>query len=219
MADRIADDLRARPIDRPWIVFLGDLVDRGPDSRACLKAAMGLPMVDGAEQAAILGNHELYLAKILRRRDFTALDSWMRYGGRATLLSYGVEDALIDDFIDEPAAYVDRVAAAVPEHHVDWIEGLPRVLNFGDYVFVHAGLRPGVPLNRQDPDDFIWMREPFLSTPNPLPGHVVIHGHTPTDRVDLDGARICVDTAAAYGGPLTALVLDGTSRRVLQVYP
>jgi len=219
MADRIADDLRAYPAEDPWIVLLGDLIDRGPDSRACLKAAMGLPIVDGVEHATILDNHEHYLVRIIRRHEFDLVPSWIRHGGRPTLKSYGVPDALIDAFEDDPAAHVDDVAPHVSDNHLDWIEGLPRVLTFGDYVFVHAGVRPGVPLNRQDPEDFIWMREPFLSTPNPLPGHVIVHGHTPVDAVELNGARICVDTGAAYGGPVTALVLDGTGRRFLQVFP
>ena len=197
--DAIAADLAARPTASALLVHLGDLVDRGPDSaQVVAHLATAPPPAGVTETLTLRGNHEAMMLAALDApdRDHAAL-VWMQNGGADTLLSWGVSRRT------EPRDW----AAALPADHVAFLRALPLRHQDGGYLFVHAGIRPGVPLARQDPHDLIWIREPFLSSKLDH-GAVVVHGHTPTPEPVLRANRIGIDTGAVMGGALTCLVLE-----------
>ena len=195
----IAADLAARPAASALLVHLGDLVDRGPDSAQVVAHLATAPPPAGiAEALTLRGNHEAMMLAALDApdRDHAAL-TWMQNGGADTLLSWGVPRRT------EPRDW----AAALPAEDVAFLRALPLSRRDGGYLFVHAGIRPGVPLDRQDPHDLMWIREPFLSSKLDH-GAVVVHGHTPTPEPVLRANRIGIDTGAVMGGALTCLVLE-----------
>ncbi|WP_112322372.1 metallophosphoesterase family protein [Oceanibium sediminis] len=199
---RIAADFSARPHPAPVTLCVGDYVDRGPDARGVLDRLLAL---DGA--VLLLGNHdELFRDFLLGDLPGEMFASWQRgaMGGRETLASYGLN----------PGVSPEEARAVAPASHLGFLQRAPRLVRIGGYVFVHAGIRPGVPLDRQDPHDLIWIREPFLSWTGPHPG-IVVHGHTPVERVTHHGNRIEIDTGAVFGGPLSCLVLEGDTAMVL----
>lgn len=196
----IAADWAARPAQRCAVVHLGDYVDRGPDSAAVLERLCGPPPVPGAENILLRGNHEVMMLESLAAGPGTvAEDLWLWNGGDATLASYGAGDA---GFI-------------LPPRHRALLEGTRLHWQAGSYFFVHAGIDPRRPLEQQREQDLIWIREPFLSWPRPLPC-VVVHGHTPARAPELRRHRIGIDTGAVGGGPLTCGVLEGASLRFLR---
>ena len=180
------------------VVLLGDLVDRGPDVRGTIRLARELPDRFGAS-AVLLGNHEDWLLRSIDG-DAIAREDWLTWGGEATCRAFG---------IDRPTAA--NLASLSDDPDVAFLRARPRCLEgFGaasGHLFVHAGVDPTAPLDRQDERDLIWMREPFLSWPHGLPLRVV-HGHTVSRRPELRPHRIGVDTGAVYGGYLSALVLE-----------
>jgi serine/threonine protein phosphatase 1 len=193
----IAAHAAARPAARIVVVHLGDYVDRGPDSAgliALMRAPLPLP---DAAVVNLGGNHEqMMLAALDRRATAEVAAFWLDNGGGATLESYGADP-------DDPETW-----DAVPDRDLEWLRGLRPSLALGGYFFAHAGVRPDVPLERQDAMDLAWIREPFLSWRGRLPA-VVVHGHTPSDGPEVLPHRIGVDTGAVYGGPLTCAVLEG----------
>lgn len=200
---QIAEDAAARPAQRTTVIHLGDYVDRGPDSAAVLDRLLGPAPVPGAELVTLLGNHEVMLLDTCEPHPHPgALPFWLDNGGAATLASYGLDP-------DDPGAL-----AAIPPQHLDLLRHCPLSFEAGDYLFVHAGVRPGVPPDRQDPFDLVWIREPFLSYEGDLP-QVVVHGHTPTEAPAVRPHRIGIDTGACFGGPLTCVVLEGQRLRFL----
>ena len=199
----IAEDARTRPVDRVTLVHLGDYVDRGPDSAGVLQRLLEDPPVPGAEVVNLLGNHEVMMLDACDAQAHPgAMPFWLENGGNATLASYGANP---DD--------ANAVGAITPEH-LDLLRDCPLRFDAGDYVFVHAGVRPGVALDRQDPFDLVWIREPFLSFDGDLP-QVVVHGHTPAAGPVVRPHRIGIDTGACFGGGLTCLVLEGPRLRFL----
>lgn len=210
--DRIAADLIQRPVGDHRIVHIGDYTDRGPDSAGVITRLAGMTARD-SRVTCLKGNHDAMFAGFLSdpiRRG----PSWLANGAEATMRSYGVATGRsLWGQID----YADlslRLAAAMPPAHRTFIETLPLWVRFGDYVFVHAGIRPGVPLEAQDEDDLIWIREEFLWDGRDH-GFVVVHGHTPQDAPEVLTNRINIDTGAVYGGMLTCLALEGTEYRFL----
>ncbi|MCE6960904.1 metallophosphoesterase [Cereibacter sphaeroides] len=210
--DRIARDRRAVGDAEAPVVHIGDLVDRGPDSRGVVEY-LRLGIEGGENWVVLKGNHDRMFAGFLRdhahhdpglRRDL----SWLhpRLGGGPTLESYGVHHAA-----DRPlgAVYEDAVALVPPEH-IAFIEALPCHYRRDGAIFVHAGIRPGIALEEQQETDLCWIREPFLSDPRDH-GALVVHGHTAIDAVSHYGNRLNLDTGAAYGGPLSAVVIEGRS--------
>jgi serine/threonine protein phosphatase 1 len=209
MAERIDSDIGARSFDDAVTVFLGDYVDRGPGSmRVVERLACGewpTPMI------ALAGNHEDLLLAFLE--DEGILDAWRSLGGLETLHSYGVNvgPAMAGrDFKAVQAAFVARF----PKRHQQFLETLNVSTTIGDYFFCHAGARPGVPLGRQDRDDLLNIRDPFLSS-DAEHGKLVVHGHTPSVRPQVCPNRIGIDTAAYATGRLTCLVLEKDQRRFL----
>ena len=193
----VAEDSRRRPpAERTVLVHLGDYVDRGPDSAGVLDLLIGPPPVEGAEVVNLMGNHEVMMLDAADPRSHPgAWEFWLDNGGAETLQSYGSDPEHPDPF------------ALVPAQHLEMLQACPLHWSAGDYLFVHAGIRPEVPLETQDPFDLIWIREPFLSFDGDLP-MVVVHGHTPTATPAIRQNRLGIDTGACFGGDLTCLMLE-----------
>lgn len=205
-----ADDAAIRPAETT-VILLGDLVDRGPDSAGVIALAREW---QARRRVRILGgNHEeMFL------RGFDELEifrHFLRHGGRETALSYGIDRARFLQATMEEAQQLMR--DAVPHDDIAFLAGFEDMVTIGDYMFVHAGIDPRVPLDEQKPRDLRWIREPFLSHPE-LHGPVVVHGHTITDAPEDCGNRIGIDTGAFMSGRLTALVLEGTERRYIEAF-
>ncbi|MCU0904172.1 MAG: metallophosphoesterase [Tabrizicola sp.] len=212
--DLIADDI-SRHGPGP-VIHLGDLVDRGPDSRGVIDHLMA-GLARGEDWVVLKGNHDRMFWRFLRdpmepEPGLRADLGWMhpRLGGSDTLLSYGVEKAA-----DRPVAPIHAAARqAVPRAHLDFIATLPVLHIAGDCAFVHAGVRPGIALSEQTETDLIWIREPFLSEATSH-GPLIVHGHTAIDRATHYGNRLNLDSGAAYGGPLSAVVIEGREAALL----
>jgi serine/threonine protein phosphatase 1 len=192
---RIADDLAARPIARPLLVHLGDYIDKGEDSAGVLRLLLEDDLPCASVQLA--GNHEHLLLGSLAG-DPLALSDFLAWGGEKTLASYGI------------AAGTPPDAWAVPPLHTGFLRGLPLTHRAGGYLFVHAGIRPGVALAKQKPVDLLGIRGDFLWS-EAEHGAVVVHGHSPFPEPHVRKNRIGIDTAAWSGGPLTCAVLEGAS--------
>lgn len=202
----IAEDAARAPEQRRVIVYLGDYVDRGPDSQGVVERLL-LPPRFGAEAVHLAGNHEaMMLDALARPDDDAALSLWTDNGGAVALASWG-----IDAYGTDPASW----AAAIPAAQLAFLRQLRRRASFGGYLFVHAGVRPNVPLEAQDPDDLLWIREPFLSSTADF-GAVVVHGHTPGRDVVIRKNRIGLDTGAVFGGKLTCAALWADRLRLIQ---
>lgn len=200
-----ADDA-GRPTAELQLIFLGDLIDRGPQSAAVVERAMQLAARGPCR--FLMGNHEELLLRSLDG-DERALRLFARVGGRETILSYGMDEATSNalDFGELLAALPDLV----PPAHRAFLAGFEDVIELGDYVFVHAGIRPGVPLSDQRAAELRWIRDEFLDHPGPHP-RIVVHGHTITPQVEWRGHRIGIDTGAYASGELTALALENDQR-------
>jgi serine/threonine protein phosphatase 1 len=188
------------------LIFLGDLVDRGPDSRGVVERLLALK--EERPVRFLMGNHEEVFLRALEG-DLKALRFLIRIGGRETLLSYGIsaEDYRTLDFDGLMAA----VRAAVPASHIAFLSAFEHWIEAGDYLFVHAGLRPGVLLQEQKSADLRWIRDDFLKHRASF-GKMVVHGHSITDDIDERGNRIGIDTGAFASGKLTAIGLESDER-------
>ncbi len=192
----IARDLAARPVERPVLIHVGDYVDRGPNTAGVLdRLIAGAPIV-GIETVNLLGNHEFTMLEALSGERAAATD-WLFAGGRPSLQSYGIDP-------DSPR---ETWPDAVPAAHIAFLKTLPTMHREGGYAFVHAGVRPNVPLHQQAKDDLLRMRSAFLYSEIDF-GAVVVHGHTPVKHAVVRHNRIAIDTGAVFGGPLTCLVLE-----------
>jgi serine/threonine protein phosphatase 1 len=209
MAERVEADLRTRSFDHAVTVFLGDYVDRGPGSNGVVERLATAQWPTPIK--ALAGNHEDFLLAFLDDAGF--LTFWRSQGGLETLHSYGVNvgPAMAGrDFEEVHAAF----AARFPEHHRRFLEALKVSASIGDYFFCHAGVRPGVALDRQDRDDLLNIRAPFLSS-EAEHGKLVVHGHTPAVAPEIHPNRIGIDTAAFASGRLTCLALEKDQHRFL----
>lgn len=193
------------------LIFIGDLVDRGPASARVIERLCAL-VAERADVRVLAGNHEEIFARSLQG-DPKALRLFCRIGGRETALSYGIDEAEYDRLDhDELAAALDR---QVPAAHRTFLARLENMIEFGDYVFVHAGVHPGAALDQQDPADLRWIREPFLNHGRPL-AKMVVHGHTIAEDLEVLPHRIGIDTGAYATGRLTAIGLEGEEMWRLQ---
>lgn len=205
--EQIDADHRARPPKRRIIVLLGDLVDRGPDSAAVVARAIDLMRGD-PDVRALKGNHEeIFLLACLGQRE--ALRLFGRIGGRETAISYGIPLDIYNEATHEGLA--DLLAEHVPVAHLEFVTAMEDVVEIGDYAFVHAGIRPGVPLAEQRGSDLRWIRNDFLDHRGSH-ARFVIHGHTITEAVDERANRIGIDTGAYASGRLTAIALEADRR-------
>lgn len=210
---RIAADAARHPADAArTLVFLGDYIDRGTSSRGVVERLLSDPL-PGFATVRLLGNHEEALLDFVDDRE-GGMD-WLGYGGLETLMSYGVPLRALPTSPDRAAELRAALVAALPPEHLAFYRNCTLHHAVGDYVFVHAGVRPGVPLERQDRRDLLWIRDEFLRAANPLPGKVVVHGHTICDLPQDRGSRINVDTGAFVSGRLTCLVLRDRRRQFL----
>jgi serine/threonine protein phosphatase 1 len=201
----------ARDAEPPLIIFLGDYVDRGPGSRGVIDRLIAV--AESYRGARFLcGNHEEAMVRFLA--DPQGGPAWSTYGGRATMLSYGVRPPGRNADDAAWARAQQKLNARIPPAHLKFLWGLEDFVEVGDYFFAHAGVRPDKPLQSQASRDLRWIREPFLSNDQPLE-KMIVHGHTPSLRPHADRARIGVDTWAYKTGVLTALELRGRQRRYL----
>lgn len=207
----IAADKQRMSVAAAPVVHIGDLCDRGPDTRGVidfLLAGLGR----GEPWLTLLGNHDRIMKRFLQ--DPSWIDPhlpvgihWFdpRMGGEATLASYGIEIGRNERLEDLHA----RVRDAVPQTHLAFLESLPTKVVVNGILFVHAGIRPGVPLAEQSENDLVWIRQPFLMSTDDH-GMLVVHGHTPVDVPSHHGNRLNIDTGAGYGKPLVPVVIEGS---------
>lgn len=210
--ERIEADAKAGPVERDILIYLGDYVDRGLQSKQVLDRLTGNRLA-GFEHIFLKGNHEQALLQFLRDPAFGK--TWKYYGALETLHSYGINELTLTD---DPTAFErarEHFADVLPEAHRHFLETLQASAEFGGYFFAHAGVRPGISLSRQIEEDLLWIRDDFLRSSASF-GKVVVHGHTPGEEVVVRRNRIGIDTGAYMTGVLTALVLEGDEKRFIQ---
>ncbi|MEO5493508.1 MAG: metallophosphoesterase [Sphingomonas sp.] len=208
---QIGADDRARGPAATTLLFLGDLVDRGPDSAGVVERVRKLAASE-VNVRILMGNHEeVFLAAV--QRDLPALRFCCRIGGRETMMSYGISQEEYERL--DYAELGERLSALVPVEHAEFIAGFEDLIVAGGYAFVHAGLRPNVAIADQRQKDMRWIREPFLEYEGAFEAFIV-HGHTILEDIDERPNRIGIDTGAYVTGKLTALGLEGADRWALQ---
>jgi hypothetical protein len=200
-----ADRTSRPPASRAFTVFLGDYIDRGPSSRQVLDLLLGHQRAD--ETVFLKGNHETFVPLFLDEP--AVLDEWRLCGGLETLLSYGLKPSIRPD-ADEQIALAGQLARSIPGAHLEFLDSLDLCFSCGEFLFVHAGIRPGVPIRQQKEEDLLWIREEFLSFEQPFESFIV-HGHTPVPVPDLRSNRINIDTGAFATGRLTCIVIEGSA--------
>jgi serine/threonine protein phosphatase 1 len=193
------------------VVYLGDYVDRGLDSCRVIELLIRDRLPD-CQSVHLLGNHDAWLLSFLV--DPAIGPTWLRYGGDATMLSYGVRLHGPQDDLRYYAQVQSSLRERIPRRHVEFLQSLELSFESGDYLFVHAGVNPASQLDQQIADDLLWIREPFLSCTRDL-GRVVVHGHTVESEPIVRANRIGIDTGACWTGRLTCLVLEEGEFRFL----
>ncbi len=202
---RLLEDLRRDAAQggfqgRPILIFLGDYIDRGFQSRDVIDVLLS-DQLSPFETYFLKGNHEASMLQFLS--DPSVGPRWAEFGGAETLVSYGIQPPRTRTSLDDWSRASDELQQVLPADHLHFLRNLDLSVRIGDYVFVHAGVRPGVPLDQQSEYDMLWIRDEFLSDRKPL-GAVIVHGHTPTSAPHRDSRRIGVDTGAYLSGRLTA---------------
>jgi serine/threonine protein phosphatase 1 len=206
---RIDADLASYPDCRPVQVFLGDYIDRGPSSREVLDFL--IHRGHNHKIVCLKGNHESYVLEFLRNP--AILDDWRKFGGLETLMSYGLKPS-INPNAAERVELAKALAVSRPRSHRQFLSNLRPSYTCGDFFFVHAGVKPGLPLAQQREEDLLWIRDDFLFSEEDF-GKVVVHGHTPVREPDLRPNRINIDTGAYATGRLTCLVIENDEILVL----
>lgn len=207
----IDEDHAARDAMPRTLIFLGDLVDRGPSSAQVIERLRLLAEAE-PDTRFLLGNHEEVMLKAYMG-DETALPFFLKIGGRETVLSYGVDK---DSYLraDYPGI-LELMRERIPENHIAFLQSFDDMVIEGDYAFVHAGVQPGVPLAEQTPHTLRWIRKGFLDCAGPLE-KIIVHGHTITEKVEETPCRIGIDTGAYMSGRLTAMGFEGDQRWTIQ---
>lgn len=212
LLDQIAEDA-ASFSGRKLAVFLGDYIDRGPESKGVIERLMQ-PLPAGIEAVFLQGNHEWAMLRF-----FTSLDTgagWMMHGGMQTLMSYGIQMQPGTPTPERLLELQQTLNEKFPADHKAWLEACPTCHEIGDYHFVHAGIRPDIALAEQTDHDRLWIRTGFLDWRGGGLDKMIVHGHTISPDVEVHPYRIGIDTGAYASGVLTALVLEGTGCRILQ---
>ncbi|PVM88355.1 serine/threonine protein phosphatase [Caulobacter endophyticus] len=215
MVSAIWHDIDSHGIRKPVIVPLGDYIDRGPETRRVLQILLAIRDSGEVEFRPLMGNHEQIMLGFLSDDPMVGA-KWVRFGGAETLRAYGVPPP--SPSVQDPDIWRRTQAAfikALPQRHLAFLEALEICHERGDYFFAHAGVRPGVRLADQDETDLLWIRAPFLQEAKELE-KIVVHGHTPEEIPMFKDCRIGLDTGAYATGRLTAIRLEGTTRRILQ---
>lgn len=207
LIEKIHADIAERRTCENLLVFVGDLIDRGPKSAQVVESlrTYNHPNV---RTIFLLGNHEEVLLRILDG-ETSLIPSWLNFGGAQCLESYGLVAEEVANAEDRHALALIR--RAIPRHHSEFLRSFVDSCRFGDYLFVHAGIRPGIELEKQRQSDLRWIREPFLLDDSDH-GFVVVHGHTISQEVEEKSNRIGIDTGAFATGILTALAIEGHDR-------
>ena len=211
---RIETDNDGRAPAQVIIVFLGDLIDRGPASARVIERARTYRR-PGFRTVFIGGNHEEVLLRLLRGES-QFLQDWLRFGGAECARSYGISSKALKR--TEPDRAVEVLRDKIPKQDREFLESFVDTFRIGSYLFVHAGVRPGVPLPEQKQSDLRWIRQPFLDYDDDH-GFIVVHGHTIAEQIDVRGNRIGLDTGAYRTGVLTVMGLEGGERWFLQTQP
>lgn len=211
--EMIAADLAAAtdPVD-PVAVFVGDYVDRGTESRGVIEYLRLLPFA-GFQHVFLLGNHERSFLDFLKNPSIG--QNWFGYGGQQTVESYNVNATPSVPGADRFEVVRKALVRAVPNTHLEFLQALELTWQIGDYLFVHAGIYPGVPLERQNSDDLIWIREEFLSS-RLVHEKIIVHGHSISEKPQVKRNRIGIDTGAFASNVLTCLVLEAEHWRFIQ---
>lgn len=209
--EKIAADDAARSPAQTTIVFLGDLIDRGSQSSGVIEL-LRTYQPGFATTVFLMGNHEEVLLRVLAG-DTGILPDWMSFGGAESVRSYGIDPADLQGRGRQET--LELLRAAIPREHVEFIKGFRDTYSFGPYLFVHGGIRPGVPLAEQTAEDLRWIRYPFLDDDSDH-GVIVVHGHTISEEVQVRPNRIGIDTGAYWTDVLTAIGLEGDERWLLQ---
>jgi len=202
---KIHEELRRRPARKVLLVFVGDLIDRGPSSAQVIER-LRTYRHGRVQTIFLLGNHEEVLLRILAG-ETELITKWRWFGGSQCLESYGVASEQLAG--RDEREMLDIVRRAIPKEHQDFLGSFADTCRFGDYLFVHAGIRPGIEIEQQRQTDLRWIREPFLLDDTDH-GFVVVHGHTISTEVELRPNRIGIDTGAYRTGILTALAIEGS---------
>jgi serine/threonine protein phosphatase 1 len=208
----IQQDAERHRAPRKVVVYLGDYIDRGMESPGVIDLLLDAAL-PGFESVHLKGNHEDTLLQFLDEANVGF--SWLLYGGAETLQSYGIRQPRAASGDEDMARAQRDLREKLPERHRRFMAGLKLTHAEGDYLFAHAGVRPGVPLDQQIPEDLLWIRDEFLQSDSEF-GKVVVHGHSITTRPDVHHNRIGIDTGAFASGTLTCLVLEGTDWAFLQ---
>ncbi|WP_206943605.1 metallophosphoesterase family protein [Roseibium limicola] len=209
----IAD--RKDPAEDTLILYLGDLVDRGPDSKGVIDHCLS-PLPPGFERMSLCGNHDQLFYEFLLNPSLAS--DWIAFGGQETLMSYGVDVASLLSRCSGEEGFRSLLGEAIPKSHFRYLQELPVALTTDQAHFVHAGMRPGVSMADQIDDDLMWIREEFLVA-HPASDRLIVHGHTPAPTPQLGPDRIGIDTKAVGSGPLTAVHIYHGSHRFLSVSP
>ncbi len=207
---KIHEDIASRGQRKILMVFVGDLIDRGPSSAQVIERLRTYEHPE-IRTVFLLGNHEEVLLRILSG-EAELITKWRCFGGAECLASYGLDAGSLTGLSDDKA--LEIVRAAIPREHVEFLESFDDSCRFGDYLFVHAGIRPGVEFDQQRQSDLRWIRDPFLLDDTDH-GFVVIHGHTIRTEVEKRPNRIGIDTGAFRTGVLTALAIEDQSSWLL----
>lgn len=207
MLQLIDADRLSRSAEQVAIIVLGDVIDRGPDSRGVVERLMQLSHAP-VRLVCLMGNHEEVLLRLING-ERGLLQDWLLFGGSECLRSYGADPRQIAAMPEKLA--LKAIRHAIPAGHAHFLSTFIDTLSFGDYLFVHAGIRPGVPVAEQKQLDLRWIRQDFLDFEGAL-GAVVVHGHTISAEIIERHNRIGIDTGAYRSGRLTALALQGDQR-------
>lgn len=213
LVEAIMADTHASQAERKMVIFLGDYIDRGPDSRGVLRLLSGLSKSQSVEWRFLMGNHEQAMLEFLD--DPSAGARWCEYGGDRALRSWGLRAPELAHRAEAWGRVAADLRHKITKREIEFLESLELSVTVGDYFFSHAGARPGVALDRQSFQDLMWIRQPFLDSVATFE-RIVVHGHTPTKEVHADQRRIGIDTKAYDTGVLTALRLEGRERSLLQ---
>ena len=208
LIERDAQSLEDGP---KYIVFLGDLMDRGPKSNEVIEHLRTFNP-DYAKPIFLMGNHEEVFLNVLSG-SVSALTSWFGFGGRACVRSYGVTN--LGEILINPENVLFRIQDAVPQSHIDFIESFDETFQFGPYLCVHAGIKPRVPIEKQSTRDLRWIRKEFMAYEKPHP-FIIVHGHTIVEKADIRHNRIAIDTGTYEGGPLTAIRLSKNEPQIIE---
>jgi len=205
LMDVISSDARSSA-DKPHLVFLGDYIDRGFQSRDVISTLIELGRDDAFETVFLKGNHEQAMLRFLQ--DHKIGPDWANFGGRETLISYGISPPKSVNAVEEWQEIQKELVKTIPNQHVEFLEQLEVSHKIGPYGFVHAGVKPGVPYEQQTDEDRMWIRDEFLNAKD-KEDLFIVHGHTPVNAPYSDHRRVNVDTGAYFTGRLTAVKIEG----------